>query len=91
MAIETDDATSASAPKGHEVTIIFNKKPVVVIGPRLNGAAIKAAGIAQGLPITPSFTLSELRGKRFENVADDEIVTVTKNSVFMATDDDDDS
>lgn len=92
MGDQPDDQSSGSSPNGHEVTITLNKKPIIVVGPRVNGAQIKQAGIDQGREIELSFTLSEQRPNgRWENVADDQVVTVNKNSVFMATDDDDDS
>lgn len=91
MAEPKDEVATAASGHGHEVTITLNKKTVVVIGPRLTGLEIKQAGIDQGLSIALSFTLSERHGQRWENVGDNTVVTVNKNSVFMATDDDDDS
>lgn len=91
MAEHTDKVATAATAHGHEVTITLNKKPVIVVGPRLSGLEIKQAGIDQGLPIELSFTLSEQRGPRWENVGDDTVVTVNRTKVYMATDDDDDS
>jgi hypothetical protein len=79
-------------PTEHQTTITVNNKPVVVVGPRLTGLEIKQAAMAQGADIKPSFILSQVEpGSRPRIVGDDDVVTVNKNSVFVANDDDDDS
>ena len=79
-------------PSGHETTITVNKKPVVVVGPRLTGLEIKQAAIDQGVAIKLGFILSQVEpGARPKIIGDDDTVTINKNSVFVANDDDDDS
>jgi Multiubiquitin len=81
-----------SGGPGHDVTITVNNKPVVVTGPRLTGLEIKEAAINQGVDIRPSFILSQKEpGSRPKIIGDNDRVTVNKNSVFVANDDDDDS
>lgn len=76
----------------HEVTIHVNNQPVVVEGPRLTGAAIKKAAVDQGVQIGLDFQLAQLRpnGER-GIIGDDDVVTVNKNSRFIATAPDDNS
>lgn len=79
-------------PSGHQVTITVNTKPVLVTGPRLTGLEIKQAAIDQGVDIKLGFILSEIEpGTRPKIIGDNDPVTVNKNSVFVANDDDDDS
>jgi Multiubiquitin len=79
-------------PSGHETSITVNNKPVVVTGPRLKGSEIKQAAIDQGVAIKLTFILSQIEpGARPKIVGDNDVVTVNKNSVFVANDDDDDS
>jgi hypothetical protein len=92
MSSEARSAAGSSAVANHPVTVIVNKQPVTVDGPRLTGLDVKKAAMAAGLKVELSFTLSKKEANsRFKNVADDDVVTVNKESVFMLTDDDDDS
>lgn len=76
----------------HIVTIVVNLKPIQIAGPRVTGLEIKQAAIAQGLPITVDFSLSQIApGPRPKVIGNDDAVTVTKNSEFTAVSDDDDS
>jgi len=79
-------------PHEHEVTVKVNKKPVTLTGPKRSGAEIKKAAIEQGVQIELDFQLAELRanGERLI-VGDDDIVTINKNSEFVATATDDNS
>ncbi len=76
----------------HEVVITVNDKPVTVLGPRTTGLAIKQAAIAQGVPIQLDFVLSEeLPNGRTRVVRDNDPVTVSKKSRFVAIPNDDNS
>ncbi|MFF1253791.1 multiubiquitin domain-containing protein [Pseudarthrobacter sp. NPDC058329] len=81
------------AGKGKPKTVItVNRQEVHILGPRVTGAQIKATAIEQGVSIDPGFQLSlqEATGK-WSIVGDADTVTVTKNSVFRAVADDDNS
>jgi Multiubiquitin len=75
------------------VTITVNNKSVVLAKHRVTGMEIKEAAIVQGVDIEPDFilTLEAFEGQTARNIDDDEPVTVTKHSVFIANDGDDDS
>lgn len=76
----------------HPVAVKVNGQPVTVEGPRTDGAAIKAAAIAQGVKIQPDFVLSEeLSNRRTRIIGDAEVVTVTPESHFVAVAPDDNS
>ncbi len=76
----------------HEVTILVNESPVVVMGPRITGGEIKQKAIDQGVRISLDFVLSEeLSDRRSRVVGDAEEVTVNKNSKFIAVAPDDNS
>ena len=84
--------TASATPGTHPVTITVNRQPIKVEGPRVTGLEIKQAAIAQGLPITLDFVLSEIRpNHRPRIIGNDTVVTVNKNSEFTAVADDDDS
>ena len=79
-------------PDTRLVTITVNERPVVVHGPKVTGLQIKQAAIDQGVPIQLSFVLSEEKpNHRTEIIGDSDIVTVTKNSRFVAIPHDDNS
>jgi hypothetical protein len=73
------------------VTITVNNQPVEVEGPRISGLGIKQAAIAQGVAIQLDFQLAEIKNNKREIIGDDDIVTVNKNSKFVATAPDDNS
>jgi Multiubiquitin len=75
----------------HLVTITVNNKPVEVEGPRISGVAIKESAIAQGVEIELDFQLAEIKNKKRQIIGDQDIVTVNKNSTFVATAADDNS
>lgn len=77
---------------GHTTQIKVNKKTVEVEGPRLTGIQIKQAAIDQGVKIELDFELKQLlpNGDR-KIIGDDDVVTVNKNSMFVATAADDNS
>ena len=77
---------------GNSVTITVNKKPVVIIGPRVTGSEIKDAAIAQGVQIERDFLLSEeLPNGETKGIGDDDPVTINKHSKFTAVAGDDNS
>jgi hypothetical protein len=87
-----DHAADDDAASNHPVTITVNNKPVTVTGPKATGLQIKQAAIDAGQNIELSFTLSQLQPNgRYKNVTDKQVVTVNPQSVFTATDDEDDS
>jgi hypothetical protein len=87
----TPVSEQAAAPR-HQVTITVNERPVTIDGPRVTGLEIKQAAIAQDVPIQLDFLLSEeLENRRTRLVGDGDIVTVNKNSRFVAIPNDDNS
>jgi hypothetical protein len=79
-------------PDTHLVTITVNERPVVVHGPKVTGLQIKQAAIDQGVPIQLSFVLSEEKpNRRTEIIGDNDVVTVTEHSRFVAIPHDDNS
>lgn len=74
------------------VTITVNTKPVKIEGPRVTGLEIKQAAIEQGVEIKLDYELAEIRPNGEERIiGDDDVVTVNKNSEFVATAGDDNS
>lgn len=90
----TEDAVSLK-DKGDrgKVTVQVNNKPVELGAHRVTGLEVKRAAIAQGVEIEEDFllTLEAHEGRPARTVDDDELITVTKHSVFTANDGDDDS
>jgi hypothetical protein len=89
-----EQVTGTSADSNErEVTVNVNNKPVVLPRRRETGLEIKEAAIAQGVEIELDFILTlEAHGdKPAETIDDDETITVTKHSDFIANDGDDDS
>jgi len=84
--------THKSDEKRRLVTITVNNRPVEVDGPRITGLGIKEAAIAQGVNIGVDFQLARIRpnGNR-DIIGDADVVTVNKNSKFVATAPDDNS
>ena len=86
------DNAAPAAPKPREIEVTVNERPVVLLGPKHKGLEIKQAAIAQGVPIQLDFVLSIERGPGHTQIVnDDDEVTVTKNSRFVAISDDDNS
>lgn len=81
----------AATPQVHTVTIQVNNNPVEVEGPRISGLEIKQAAIDQGVEIQIDFQLAEIKDAKRQIICDDDIVTVNKNSKFVATAPDDNS
>lgn len=81
-----------TSPQNHNVTITVNEQEVEISGPRVTGLQIKEAAIAQGLPITLVFVLTEeLPNDRTRIVGDTDVVTVNPESQFLAVGNDDNS
>jgi hypothetical protein len=76
----------------HDVEIRVNERKVRLAGPRTTGLKIKEAAIAQKVPIELDFVLSEELGDRKSKViGDNDEVTVTDHSCFIAVAPDDNS
>jgi hypothetical protein len=90
-ATQMEQETKTDDKPTHLVTITVNNKPVEVEGPRISGLAIKQAAIAQGVEIELDFQLAEIKNNQREIIGDNDIVTVNKNSKFVATAPDDNS
>lgn len=75
------------------VSITVNHKPVVLQKHRVIGLQIKEAAIEQGVEIELDFILVEegQDGHEAHIIGDEELITVTKHSVFTANDGDDNS
>lgn len=88
-------SASSSSPatvEVREVVVTVNTRPVTVEGPRTTGGLVKQAAIAQGVQIGPEFILTmELGGGRTRTVGDDEVITVTPKTAFIANAGDDNS
>ncbi|HMO00371.1 MAG TPA: multiubiquitin domain-containing protein [Miltoncostaeaceae bacterium] len=90
----TENAISDKDQRGgREVTVRVNTKPVWLAAHRVAGLEVKQAAIAQGVEIEEDFllTLEAHGGRPARTVDDDEVITVTRHSVFTANDGDDDS
>lgn len=74
------------------VTIRVNERPVDLTQRHVTGLLIKQAAITQGVPIQLDFVLSEELGdRRTKSIGDQEHVTVTEHSRFLAIPNDDNS
>jgi multiubiquitin len=74
------------------ITVKVNRKSVQFRQRRVTGAEIKAAAIAQGVPIQPDFVLFLVLGPGQRKViGDDDHVTLRKDSCFEAIPCDDNS
>lgn len=89
-----DPVTLAPEARGHTeiIPVRVNERPVELEGEHQTGRSVKAAAIAQRVPIKPDFVLSIERGKgRTEIVGDDEPITVHAGERFIAVAPDDNS
>lgn len=76
----------------HTVTITVNERSVSLEGPRTTGLKIKQAAIAQGVPISLDFVLSEeLNDRRTKIVGDNQEISVHPNQRFICVAPDDNS
>ncbi|MCL4241300.1 MAG: multiubiquitin domain-containing protein [Dehalococcoidia bacterium] len=74
------------------VTVTVNNRAVELDRHRVTGLEIKQAAIAQGVPIQLDFQLAEIRPNgEHQIIGDGDVVTVTRNSKFVATAADDNS
>lgn len=85
-------AEVAEERRGRTVTVAVNNRPVEIDGHRVTGLEIKQAAIAQGVPIQLDFQLAEIRPNgEHQIIGDNDVVTITRNSKFVATAADDNS
>ena len=76
---------SPAAHDAKEVTILVNRKPVVLSGKEATGAQIKAAAIAQGVTtVQPDSRLFRKDGDTWVLVPDGETVKVHESEQFRA-------
>ncbi len=89
---QTDATSTIGQQKGDRIHITVIDDPVVLTDKHQTGASIKAASIAQGVPIEADFELSEVlpNGKQ-KPIADDKKVTVQDGDAFWAIPGDDNS
>lgn len=87
------DPTDENAEARHPVTVTVNGDPVELPRHRVSGLEIKEAAIAQGVSIKLDFELTWEAHDHHpaQNVTDDEKITVTKDSKFLAVDNEEDS
>ena len=92
MSPDPTDAVAEGKPPSHEIVVTVNGKEVALAEKRLTGREIKQAAIDQGVAIELDFELAEeLPNGRERIVGDDDVITVTKKSTFIATAPDDNS
>jgi hypothetical protein len=87
---------ASAAPEAQEtkpVTVTVDTKPVKLPSHRVTGIEIKREAIAQGVEIELDFELIEEAhdGKPERKITDEQEVTVTKESKFLANDTEEDS
>ena len=92
MTPDPTDAVAEKKPPSHQVVVTVNGKDVTLAEKRVTGREIKQAAIDQGVAIELDFELAEeLPNGRERIVGDDDVITVTKKSTFIATAPDDNS
>lgn len=88
----TAHESSAAQRKPHPVNITVNGKPVPLADHKVSGLQIKQAAVAAGVIPDVGFQLSEERGNgKLAHVADDQELTVSPHSAFLAVAPDDNS
>lgn len=88
------DSIQGRGHGGHRDPVIVhvNERPVKLPDDDVTGAEVKAAAVAQGVPIHLDFQLvEELGGDRTRVVGDHDRVHVTKKTRFLCNDADDNS
>jgi hypothetical protein len=89
---QTETTTAEDHPRGDTFTITVNDDPVTLTDKHQTGAGIKAAAIAQGVPIQEDFALSEILPHDKEKaIADDKKVEIREGDAFWAIPGDDNS
>lgn len=83
--------TQMADKKPKTITITVNKKPVEMEDRRVTGLEIKQAAITQGIKIQPDFQLALVEPRGEKIIGDNDEVTLTKHSTFVATAGDDNS
>jgi len=89
----SDHSKFVAEVKHHPVTVTVNGKAVNLLSHRVTGLEIKQAAIDQDVEIELDFELVEepRDGKPERKIRDDEKITVTKESKFLANDAEEDS
>lgn len=89
---QTEAANAGGKHPDDSIDITVIDDPVVLTDKHQTGASIKAAAIAQGVPIEADFELSEVlpNGKQ-KPIADDKKVEVKEGDAFWAIPGDDNS
>jgi len=81
-----------SSEHGERVTVTVNNHPVALASRRVSGLEIKQAAVDQHVPIQVDFVLSEELGDhRTKIIGNNDIVSVTDHSRFVAIPPDDNS
>lgn len=92
MSIHREQDKKPHDPKPHDVTVRVNETSVTLPGPKATGADIKHAAIAQGVQMDMAFILQEeLENGRTQQIGDNDVITINKNSQFLAIAPDDNS
>lgn len=79
-------------PGTQEIVVLVNERPVTLLGHRHTGLEIKQAAITQRVAIGLDFVLSIEHGpQQTKIIENNEVVTVTKTTRFVAVADDDNS
>ncbi|OXM45451.1 multiubiquitin domain-containing protein [Amycolatopsis alba] len=73
------------------IAVTVNNDPVELPAHRMTGAEIKAAAVEQGADLQTDFQLSVKKGKHYDVVGDDEVISVHKGQEFIAVAADDNS
>ncbi|WP_129789672.1 multiubiquitin domain-containing protein [Promicromonospora panici] len=88
----TDHGEEGRGPGQRPIEVNINGKTVILSDHRMTGLEIKEAAVAQGVIPDVGFQLSEERPNgELVHVRDDETVTVTRHSQFLAVAPDDNS
>jgi len=83
---------AADIKNAHPVTVTVNERPVALPNNHVTGLEVKQAAMAQSVSIQLDFVLSEELGeKRTRIVGDNDIVSVSDRSRFLAIAPDDNS
>ncbi len=92
MTTKANDEARPDGGKLAAIEVTINKRAVVLDDSKVTGAEIKAAAIAQGVPIQADFVLFEVKGGRhLKQVGDQDRVTLQNGDQLQAVAPDDNS
>ncbi|QLG13483.1 hypothetical protein HLB42_21405 (plasmid) [Deinococcus sp. D7000] len=92
MTTHHDQKAHDPKPQPHDVIIHVNETSVTIPGPKASGADIKRAAIAQGVQLDMDFILQEeVNNGSTQQIGDEDVITINKNSRFLAIAPDDNS